>query len=121
MQALDKIVPGGSEGLVVSNMASLGDRSSTIITTVASRGIPTIYPGSLWVSYGGLMSYAPDFDSVLHQETAQIDKILRGARPADIPVERPRSFECGLNRRTTERLGLSIPPSVDAVVTRWVP
>jgi len=120
-QALTAIRPGGVEGLVVSNMASLWEGRETILQTAANGRIPAIYPNFAWVERGGLISYGPDYASIPHQVAVQIDKILRGVRPADIPVERPRSFECGVNTNTIQKLGLTISPALESVTTRRAP
>jgi putative ABC transport system substrate-binding protein len=117
-RALAAIMTGGVEGLVVSNAASLWEARDVILRAAASKQIPTIYPNTAWVMRGGLISYGPELLSMFSQVAQQIDKILRGARPADVPVERPRSFECGVNTRTVASLGLTISPSLAAIITQ---
>jgi putative ABC transport system substrate-binding protein len=64
------------------------------------------------VEAGGLMSYAPDFDELYRRSAIYIDKILRGAKPADLPVEQASKYQLTINLRTAKALGLTIPPSV---------
>ena len=61
---------------------------------------------------GGLISYGPDGDDVTRRAAAQLDKILRGAKPSDIPVEQPTKFEMLINLKTAEQIGLTILPNV---------
>ena len=74
--------------------------------------LPTLVASTPFVRAGGLMSYAPDRDNLYEKVAAQVDKILKGARPADLPVEQPTKFELVINVKTAKALGLPIPPSV---------
>jgi len=71
-----------------------------------------MYSSGQAVEIGGLMSYAPSFREQHRRAAAYVDKILKGARPADLPVEQPTKFELVINLRTSKALGLTIPPSV---------
>ncbi|MFQ5898565.1 MAG: ABC transporter substrate-binding protein [Candidatus Methylomirabilia bacterium] len=75
--------------------------------------LPTIYPQQGYVKYGeGLMSYGPSFIDLMRRLTAYVDKILKGAKPADLPVEQPTRYELTINLKTAKALGLRIPPSL---------
>jgi putative ABC transport system substrate-binding protein len=96
-------------------------RSRQLIADFALRNrLPSIYEERLFVEAGGLMSYAPSFTDLFRRAATYVDKILKGARPADLPIEQPTKFELVVNLRTAKALGLAIPPAVliraDAVI-----
>jgi ABC-type uncharacterized transport system substrate-binding protein len=76
------------------------------------RRLPAIYAAREWVEAGGLMSYGPNFPDLWRRAAVYIDKIFRGARPGDLPIERPTKFDLVLNLKTAKTLGLTIPPLV---------
>jgi putative ABC transport system substrate-binding protein len=76
------------------------------------RRLPTFFSFRNHVEAGGLMSYGPDFNDLLRRAAIYVDKILKGAKPADLPVEQPTKFEFVINLKTAKALGLTIPPSV---------
>jgi hypothetical protein len=78
----------------------------------AKNRLPAIYPGSSYVDTGGLMSYAANNLDMYRRAATYVDKILKGAKPADLPVEQPMKFEFVVNLKTAKQLGLIIPPNV---------
>jgi putative ABC transport system substrate-binding protein len=70
--------------------------------------------------YGGLMACAADYPAAFRQGAEYVDKILRGARPADLPVEGPSQFDFLVNVKAAQDLGITLPPDVAARVTQWV-
>ncbi len=88
-------------------------RSRQLIADFAlEHRLPSVYQERMFVQAGGLLSYAPSFIEMFRRAATYVDKILKGARPADLPVEQPTQYELVINRRTARALGLSIPPSL---------
>jgi ABC-type uncharacterized transport system substrate-binding protein len=83
-----------------------------LVEAAAKYRLPTMYYFMEAVQAGGLISYGVDIDALFGPAARYVDKILRGAKPADIPVERPTTFQLGINLRTAKALGLTIPPSL---------
>jgi putative ABC transport system substrate-binding protein len=81
-----------------------------IVDFAAQRRLPAIYTGREFVDEGGLMSYGPNVPELWRRAATYVDKILKGAHPADLPVERPMRFELVINLKTAKALGLTIPP-----------
>lgn len=92
-------------------MAMTRDRTDTLATLAARHRLPAIYGFRQWVEAGGLMSYGLDFADLLRRVATYVDKILRGATPADLPVEQPTKFESVINLKTAKAIGLTIPAS----------
>ena len=93
-----------------------------IIELAARHRLPAVYQARFWVAAGGLMSYGADRVTAHRQAAYYIDRILRGAAPADLPVQAPTKYETTLNLKTAKALGLSVPPGLlvaaDEVIER---
>jgi putative ABC transport system substrate-binding protein len=76
------------------------------------NGLPSMSTQSQWVEAGGLISYAPSFPDLWRRAATYVDKILRGAKPADLPIEQPAKFELVINLRTARELGIRLPQSI---------
>jgi putative tryptophan/tyrosine transport system substrate-binding protein len=74
--------------------------------------LPTTYDNTVYVQAGGLMSYTANRPEQFRRAAEYVDRILKGAKPADLPVERPKKFELVINLKTAKHIGLTIPPSV---------
>ena len=83
-----------------------------LVSLAARHRLPAVYGSREFVEAGGLMAYGVSYADLFHRVAAYVDRILRGARPADLPVEQPTRFELVINARTAKALGLSIPPAV---------
>ena len=83
-----------------------------IVDLALEYGLPAIYGSREFVEAGGLMAYGPDFAEIFRRVAIYVDRILKGASPGDLPVERPMRFELVINTRTMKSLGLSFPPSI---------
>ena len=95
----------------------LGDpltfRYATQVTALAAKHrLPAIYLSRQFVTNGGLISYGPDFADLFFRAGGYVDKILKGAKPSDLPVEQPTKFELVINMKTAKALGLTVPPSL---------
>jgi putative tryptophan/tyrosine transport system substrate-binding protein len=78
----------------------------------AKRKLPNMYSFSEYVKAGGLVSYGTSFSNLFHRAATYVDRILKGAKPADLPVEQPTKFELVINLKTAKQIGLTIPPNV---------
>ena len=83
-----------------------------IISTAARHKLPAIYPRRLHVADGGLMSYGSDVVDMNRRAASYVDRILKGERPADLPVQAPTRYELVINLKTAKALGLDVPPSL---------
>src|SRR5262245_16220885 len=83
-----------------------------IVDFAAKSRLPAMYPDREFVEMGGLMSYGPNFVDLFSRAATYVDKILKGAKPADLPVEQPTKFEFIINLKAAKQIGLTIPPNV---------
>jgi putative ABC transport system substrate-binding protein len=91
-----------------------------LVDLAARHRLPTIYENRAFPEAGGLMSYGPNVGDVFRRAASHVDRILKGARPADLPVELPTTFELVVNLRTARAVGLTIPPSLLAQADRII-
>jgi ABC-type uncharacterized transport system substrate-binding protein len=90
----------------------LNSYQKRILEFLAKHRVPAIFESSAWVEAGGLISYGPIYADLYRRSAIQMDKILKGAKPADIPVEQPTKFELVINLKAAKQIGLTIPPNV---------
>lgn len=84
--------------------------NATRVTALAAKhGLPAIYLSRYFVAHGGLISYGPDFDDLYFRAGGYVDRILKGAKPSGLPVERPTKFQLVINMKTAKALGLTVP------------
>ena len=83
-----------------------------VISTAARNNVPAVYAYSYFVRDGGLLSYGVDRIDTIRRAASYVDRILRGAKPGDLPVQLPTKFEMVLNLKTAKALGLAVPPSI---------
>jgi putative ABC transport system substrate-binding protein len=101
--------------LILSTDASFTARRNEIVALAGHHGIPTIYPNPDYVRAGGLISYSVEVDSLHRQAGIYTGRILKGAKPADLPVQQPTKYGLVLNLKTAKELGLTLPPSLLAI------
>ena len=102
--------PGG--GLVVLPDAFMTAHRAPILLAAARNNVPAVYSQSYFARDGGLLSYGPDLVDTFRGAATYVDRILRGAKPGDLPVQFPTKFEMVVNRKTATALGLAVPPSI---------
>jgi putative ABC transport system substrate-binding protein len=83
-----------------------------IISAAARNNVPAVYSQSYYAREGALLSYGPDVVDTFRRAATYVDRILRGEKPGDLPVQLPTKFEMVVNRRTATALGLAVPPSI---------
>jgi ABC-type uncharacterized transport system substrate-binding protein len=105
-------------------MTSAGTRfvaeRKRIVELAVKYRLPAIYPEKGFVDEGGLMSYGADYDDLYRRAAVYVDKILKGAKPADLPVQQATKFEFVINLKAAKQIGLTVPPDVLARANRVI-
>jgi putative tryptophan/tyrosine transport system substrate-binding protein len=109
-----------ARGLIVAQTPPITSEVKRIVNLAAKNRLPAIYADTYWVDAGGLMSYSTDTTDVYRRAAIYIDKILKGIKPADLPVEQPMKFEFVINLKAAKQIGLVIPPNVLARADRII-
>jgi putative tryptophan/tyrosine transport system substrate-binding protein len=110
--AFSAMTKGRVEALVQIPHALYSQHGARILKHVAKNRLPSIYSHSVDVENGGLMSYGVNYAAEYRRTALYVDKILKGAKPAELPVEQPTKFELVINLKTAKQIGLTIPPNV---------
>ncbi len=103
---------GADALIVVADQALMDGLRGQIVDLAAKHRLPAMYDWKMYVDAGGLMSYGPSLSDTFRRAATYVDKILKGAKPADLPVEQPTKFALVINLKTAKALGLTIPPTV---------
>jgi len=112
-RAVEAFARSANGGLIVTGTSTLSAVTRDLIITLAARHkLPAVYPLRYYVSAGGLVSYGPDLIDEFQRAAGYVDRILKGAKPADLPVQAPTKYELLINLKTARALGLDIPPTV---------
>jgi putative tryptophan/tyrosine transport system substrate-binding protein len=101
-----------ADALVVLASAVLSDHRKEVANLALKSRLPAVYPESRWCDDGGLMSYGTSLTDLSRRAATYVDKILKGIKPADLPVEQPTKFEFVINLKAAKQIGLTIPPEV---------
>ena len=110
--AFAKIVRERPDGLIVLPDPLTASQTLRIVEFAAKNRLPAMYGARSFVKDGGLIAYTINFEEQTRRAAWFVDKILRGAKPADLPVEQPTKFELVINLKTAKALGLTIPPAL---------
>jgi putative ABC transport system substrate-binding protein len=103
----------GSNGALIVTASTSAIIHRELITTLAARNkLPAVYYTRYWVAGGGLMSYGPDFRDQFRRAAGYVDRMLKGEKPADLPVQQPTKYELVINLKTAKALGLTVPDSL---------
>jgi putative ABC transport system substrate-binding protein len=111
-RAVTAFARGLNGGLIVTAGALTISHRQPIIAFAARHKLPAVYPASFHVTAGGLISYGPDVIDQFRRAAGYVDRILKGEKPADLPVQAPTKYELVINLKTAKALGLDIPQSV---------
>ena len=105
----------GKGGVIVTVSPLSTIRRDVIISLSARYKVPTVYPLQYFAVSGGLISYGPDRLEPYRRAALYVDRILKGEKPADLPVQQPTKYELVINLKTAQMLGLSVPPTLLAL------
>jgi putative tryptophan/tyrosine transport system substrate-binding protein len=111
-RAFAEIVAARAGALTLLGTAMFFSERRRLVDLAAKNRLPVVYPQREFVDAGGLMSYGPDLADLFRRTATYVDKIFKGAKPADLPVEQPTKFELVINLKTAKALGLTIPRSL---------
>jgi len=110
--AFTRLVQDRAQALIVLPNAVTNARRTQIVSLAAKHRLPGMYPDGQYVEAGGLMSYTANFSDLHRRAATYVDRILKGAKPGDLPIEQPTKFELVINLKTAKALGVAIPPSL---------
>jgi putative ABC transport system substrate-binding protein len=111
-RAVASFVRASSGGLIVTASTLAGVYRKLIIELAARHQLPAVYPFRYYTTNGGLISYGPDTVDPYRRAAAYVDRILRGEKPADLPVQNPTKYELVINLKTAKALGLTVPDTL---------
>jgi putative ABC transport system substrate-binding protein len=111
-QTVTEFAGGSNRGLIATGTPLSTSNSDLIISLAARHRLPAVYPYRLWAADGGLISYGPDPVDQNRQAAGYVDRILKGEKPADLPVQSPTKYELAINLKTAKAIGLTVPPSL---------
>jgi len=110
----------GAQALITTPSPLINTQPRQVLDFAAKNRLPAMYPTSEFVDAGGLMSYAPNYADSWRRAADFVDKILKGTKPGDIPIDQPKKFEFIINLKTAKQIGVTIPPNVLARADRVI-
>jgi putative ABC transport system substrate-binding protein len=110
--AFETAMEGHADALITLPDAMLWNQRFHVASLADQHRLPALFPEREFVDAGGLLSYGPSIPASFHRAATYVDKILKGAKPADLPVEQPTKFELVINLKTAKTLGITMPPSL---------
>jgi putative tryptophan/tyrosine transport system substrate-binding protein len=111
-RAVTAFARASNGGLIVTGSAKTAVHRALIVKLAAQHRLPTIYPGRYFLTVGGLIAYGPDRVDQYRQAAGYVDRILKGEKPADLPVQAPTKYELVINLKTAKALGIDVPDSL---------
>ena len=119
-QAIDALAAGGRAGLIVLPNPTNTNHQKHIIQAAERHRVPAVYPFPYYARNGGLAAYGIDIGEMFRLAGSYVDRILRGAKPGDLPVQQPTKYELVINQRAARALGLAVPPAMLARVDELI-
>jgi putative tryptophan/tyrosine transport system substrate-binding protein len=111
-RAIATFAQSANTGLIVTGSTGAAVHRERIIALAAQHRLPAVYNSRFWAAAGGLMSYGPDFLDQFRRAAGYVDRILKGEKPADLPVQAPTKYELAINLKTAKALGLDVPDTL---------
>jgi putative ABC transport system substrate-binding protein len=105
-------VRASTDGLIVTSGPLAAVHREVIVAAAARHKLPAVYVSRFMVVGGGLVSYGPDFVDQYRRAAGYVDRILKGEKPGDLPVQAPTRYELAINLKTAKALGLDVPPTL---------
>jgi putative ABC transport system substrate-binding protein len=118
--AFGRVVKGRADALLAQGSGILNAQRTQVADLAVKNRLPGMYYAAEFVDAGGLMFYGVDFNDLYRRAATYVDKILKGAQPAELPVEQPIKFEFVINLKAAKQIGLTIPPNVLARADRVI-
>ena len=118
--AFRNAVRGRAHAIIFLQSPVFSSRRKPLAELAVKNRLPAVYPQTDYIDAGGLMFYGPSMSDLFHRTATYVDKILKGAKPADLPVEQPKKFEFIINLKAAKQIGLTIPPNVLARADRVI-
>jgi len=110
--AFQTAIQGHVQALIIQGSPLFGTHQARLVELALASRLPTIGVGGEYAQAGGLMTYGPSLSDIYRRAAIYVDKILKGAKPADLPVERPMKFNLVINLKTAQAMGLTMPPTL---------